>query len=253
MLGSLAQIPFSMSLVSNLGPRSTPHYWYREHAPMLLKARCHRGDTSGPNTWEEVHSDGDPTIRRESRDGWRTGHFSSGSGPAAATGRNNADGGLLDHPCARLGKKRNRSSKRDGRAGTVHGRGQQEGPKFSCTALTVGPLQVSSVALRPYAHGELYRRPPQRTSGRKPLMAPAATRSSSLAPLKPQSFAPRLLDKEALCVGNGVSRGASLTSQATALRQKQLQFRHRLHKSTHKSAGLVRLIAVMREDGSPIS
>lgn len=42
-------------------------------------------------------------------------------------------------------------------------------------------------------------------------------------------------------------------SQATALRQKQLQFRHRLHKSTHKSAGLVRLIAVMREDGSPIS
>lgn len=79
MLGSLAQIPFSMSLVSNLGPRSTPHYSYRQHAPMLLKARCHRGDTSGPNTWEEVHSDGDPTIRRESRDGWRTGHFSSGA------------------------------------------------------------------------------------------------------------------------------------------------------------------------------
>lgn len=53
-------------------------------------------------------------------------------------------------------------------------------------------------------------RPPQRVSGWKPLMAPAAALSSSLAPIEPKGFDPRFLNKEALCVGNGVSRGASL-------------------------------------------
>ncbi|CAM9732053.1 unnamed protein product, partial [Hapterophycus canaliculatus] len=98
----------------------------------------------------------------------------------------------------------------------------------------------------------LIERPPQRISGRKASMPPAAAAlSSSLAPLEPHGFHPRLLDKEALCVAGGISRGASLTSHATAVRQKQLQFRHRVFQSTHKSARLVRLISVMREDASP--
>lgn len=55
------------------------------------------------------------------------------------------------------------------------------------------------------------KRPPQRLAGRKPLMAPGVALSSSLAPIEPHGFDPRLLDKEALCIGSGISRGASLT------------------------------------------
>lgn len=42
-------------------------------------------------------------------------------------------------------------------------------------------------------------------------------------------------------------------SHAAAVRQKQLQFRHRIFQSTHKSARLVRLISVIREDGSSVA
>lgn len=48
--------------------------------------------------------------------------------------------------------------------------------------------------------------------------------------------------------------GCWFFSQASALRHKHLQFRHRMHKTTHKSAGLVRLISVMKEkDGRTAS
>jgi len=53
-------------------------------------------------------------------------------------------------------------------------------------------------------------RPPRRISGGNPSVVPAAALSSSLAPLEPPCFDPRLLDKQALCVSNGISRGASL-------------------------------------------
>lgn len=41
----------------------------------------------------------------------------------------------------------------------------------------------------------------------------------------------------------------ALSSEGTALRQEHLHFRHRIYKTTHKPAGLIRLITVTRDEG----
>ncbi|CAM9285230.1 unnamed protein product [Ectocarpus sp. 8 AP-2014] len=222
---------------SNSPPRSS----CAKNKSVLLKARWRTGTGPPPSQgWDEVH--GDSSLPRTC-DGWESGHFSSAF--AAASRGTTAERRRTDGRWR--GKESNHPNRTEPRANS------QRGKRSSHPGLAIGPLQVSSVALRPFAHGELYRRPPQRLAGRKPLMAPGVALSSSLAPIEPHGFDPRLLDKEALCIGSGISRGASLTSQAAALRQKQLQFRHRVFQSTHKSAGLVRLISVMREDASSVA
>ncbi|CAM9393299.1 unnamed protein product [Ectocarpus fasciculatus] len=231
-----------MSLNTDVEPwsNSSPHPSGAKNKSMLLKARWRTGIGPPPSQgWDEAH--GDSGLPR-SCDGWESGHFSSAFATASrgTTAKRRADGRWR-------GKENSRPYRTEPRENS------QQGKQSSHPGLAIGPLQVSSVALRPYAHGELYRRPPQRISGRTPLMAPGAALASSLGPIEPHGFDPRRLDKEALCIGNGISRGASLTSQSAALRQKQLQFRHRAYQSTHKSAGLVRLISVMREDASSVA
>eukprot|EP00904_Undaria_pinnatifida_P010266 jgi/Undpi1/636/HiC_scaffold_10.g04100.m1 len=116
-------------------------------------------------------------------------------------------------------------------------------------ALAVGPLRVTSLVVKPLAHGELYRRPPGRVSGLEPLKHSGSGGAllNSLAPIEPHAFDPRLHDTESLCVGSGISRGAAITSRATAVRHRQLQYRHRMHQNTHKAARLVQLISAIRE------
>lgn len=111
-----------------------------------------RNSFDGKNTTQQLNHPNDAML--------------TGSGSAAANLRRAAairkiadDGDLLDHRCGRLGTKRNRSNNKvDGRVDTARQRRHEDGKKMSCTTLTAGPLQVSSVALQPYAHGELYRR-----------------------------------------------------------------------------------------------
>ncbi|CAM9204931.1 unnamed protein product [Ectocarpus sp. 4 AP-2014] len=233
-----------MSLNTGVEPWSNPppSSSCAKNKSVLLKARWRTGTGPPPSQgWDEVH--GDSSLPRTC-DGWESGNFSSGT--------------VLTVLCCTTAERRKTDGRWRGKE-NIHPirieprANNHQGKRSSHPGLAIGPLQVSSVALRPFAHGELYRRPPQRLAGRKPLMAPGAALSSSLAPIEPHGFDPRLLDKEALCIGSGISRGASLTSQGAALRQKQLQFRRRAYQSTHKSAGLVRLISIMREDASSVA
>ncbi len=64
---------------------------------------------------------------------------------------------LLGHSCrGRTGAKRNLPSKVNHRRNHVQQR--QQAQPVPHAALAIAPLQISSVSLRPYAHGEIYRR-----------------------------------------------------------------------------------------------